>query len=65
MLRSVPFVGIARSRPGFRTKIANHTFRATGITEYLRNARKLEIAQQMTNHKSARDQGTMIDGMIR
>ena len=33
--------------------------------EYLRNARKLEIAQQMTNHKSARDQGTMIDGMIR
>jgi site-specific recombinase XerD len=33
----------------FRTKIACHTFRATGITEYLRNGGKLEIAQQMAN----------------
>ena len=30
---------------GIRTKIGNHTFRATGITEYLRNGGKLEIAQ--------------------
>jgi integrase len=42
---------------GVRTKIRNHTFRATGITEYLRNGGKLEIAQQMTNHESARTTG--------
>ena len=34
-----------------------HTFRATGITEYLRNGGKLEIAQQMANHESARTTG--------
>jgi len=39
------------------TKIGNHSFRATGITEYLRNGGKLEIAQQMANHESARTTG--------
>ena len=29
------------------------TLRATGITEYLRNGGKLEIAQQIANHESA------------
>jgi site-specific recombinase XerD len=42
---------------GIRTKIGCHTFRATGITEYLRNGGKLEIAQQMANHESARTTG--------
>src|SRR5665811_138246 len=42
---------------GIRTKICCHTFRATGITEYLRNGGKLEIAQQMANHESARTTG--------
>ena len=42
---------------GIRTKIGNHSFRATGITEYLRNGGKLEIAQQMANHISARTTG--------
>jgi integrase len=37
--------------------IGNHTFRATGITEYLRNGGKLEVAQQMANHESARTTG--------
>jgi site-specific recombinase XerD len=32
---------------GIRTKIGNHTFRATGITAYLKNGGKLEVAQQM------------------
>jgi integrase len=40
-----------------RTKICCHSFRATGITEYLRNGGKLEIAQQMANHESARTTG--------
>jgi site-specific recombinase XerD len=42
---------------GISTKIGNHSFRATGITEYLRNGGKLEIAQQMANHESARTTG--------
>jgi len=36
---------------------ATAAFRATGITEYLRNGGKLEIAQQMANHESARTTG--------
>ena len=39
------------------TEIGNHSFRATGITEYLRNGGKLEIAQQMAAHESARTTG--------
>jgi site-specific recombinase XerD len=42
---------------GIKTKINCHTFRATGITEYLRNDGKLEVAQQMANHESARTTG--------
>jgi len=42
---------------GIATKIGCHTFRATGITEYLRNGGKLEVAQQMANHESARTTG--------
>lgn len=42
---------------GIRSQIGNHTFRATGITEYLRNGGKLEIAQRMANHESARTTG--------
>ena len=42
---------------GIATKIGNHSFRATGITEYLRNGGKLEVAQQMANHESARTTG--------
>jgi integrase len=42
---------------GIRTRIGNHSFRATGITEYLKNGGKLEIAQQMAAHESARTTG--------
>ena len=45
------------SEAGIATKIGNHSFRATGITEYLRNGGKIEIAQQMANHESARTTG--------
>jgi integrase len=41
--------------PGGR--ICNHTFRATGITAYLKNGGRLEVAQQMANHESARTTG--------
>jgi len=46
-----------RQAAGIRTKIGNHSFRATGITEYLKNGGKLEVAQQMANHESARTTG--------
>ena len=42
---------------GLRTKVCCHSFRATGVTEYLRNGGKLEVAQQMANHESARTTG--------
>src|ERR1019366_370159 len=38
---------------GIKTLIGCHTFRATGITAYLTNGGKLEIAQQMAAHESA------------
>src|SRR5271165_1710041 len=37
-----------------KTKIGNHTFRATGITAYMKNGGKLETAQQIANHESPR-----------
>ncbi|MFX1740002.1 tyrosine-type recombinase/integrase [Paraburkholderia sp. A1RI_3L] len=39
---------------GIATKIGNHTFRATGITAYLRNGGTLENAAAMANHASTR-----------
>ncbi len=42
---------------GLRTKISAHSFRATGITTYLQNGGKLEIAQHMAGHESARTTG--------
>lgn len=37
-----------------RTKIGNHTFRATGVTIYLTNGGDLEKAQQMAAHETPR-----------
>ena len=39
---------------GIATKIGNHTFRATGITAYLKNGGTLEHAQTIANHASPR-----------
>lgn len=39
---------------GIQTKIGNHTFRATGITAYLKNGGTLERAALMANHASTR-----------
>ena len=39
---------------GIATKIGNHTFRATGITAYLKNGGTLEKAAAMANHSSTR-----------
>jgi len=42
---------------GIHTKIGNHTFRATGITAYLKNGGRLEIAHQIAAHESSRATG--------
>jgi integrase len=42
------------SATGIGTKIGNHTFRATGITAYLKNGGTLENAAAMANHASTR-----------
>lgn len=39
---------------GIATKIGNHTFRATGITTYLKSGGTLESAAAMANHASTR-----------
>ena len=39
---------------GIATRIGNHTFRATGITAYLKNGGQLETAAAMANHSSTR-----------
>ena len=43
-----------RGGAGIKTKIGNHTFRATGITAYLKNNGTLEHAQTIANHASPR-----------
>ena len=39
---------------GITTRVGNHTFRATGVTAYLKNGGTLERAAQMANHASTR-----------
>ena len=43
-----------RTATDIDTKIGNHSFRATGITAYLRNGGTLEKAAAMANHASTR-----------
>ena len=42
---------------GTQTPIGCYSFRATGITAYLKNGGRLEFAQQMARHESARTTG--------
>jgi site-specific recombinase XerD len=47
-------IGRRAAAAGVATKIGNHTFRATGITAYLKNGGTLETAAAMANHASTR-----------
>jgi len=47
-------IGRRAAAAGIGTKIGNHTFRATGITAYLKNGDALETAAAMANHSSTR-----------
>jgi integrase/recombinase XerC len=44
----------ARGAAGIATKLGNHSFRAIGITAYLKNGGTLEKAAAMANHASTR-----------
>jgi len=46
-----------RLKAGIGTQIGCHSFRATGITTYMQNGGKLEVAQEMAGHESARTTG--------
>ena len=47
-------IGRRTAAAGIGTKVGNHSFRATGITAYLKNKGTLEIAAAMANHASTR-----------
>ena len=47
-------IGRRARAAGIKTKVGNHTFRATGITAYLKNGGSLENAAAMANHASTR-----------
>jgi site-specific recombinase XerD len=47
-------IGRRAEAAGIATKIGNHSFRATGITAYLKNGGTLERAAAMANHASTR-----------
>jgi integrase/recombinase XerD len=42
---------------GIATRIGCHTFRATGITDYLTNGGRIEVAQRMAGHSNAKTTG--------
>ena len=45
------------SDAGIETAIGCQTFRATGITDYLTNGGRIEVAQHMAGHSNARTTG--------
>jgi site-specific recombinase XerD len=47
-------IGRRAAAAGIATYLGNHSFRATGITAYLKNGGMLEKAAQMANHASTR-----------
>jgi site-specific recombinase XerD len=47
-------IGRRTAAAGIATKLGNHSFRATGITAYLKNGGTLEKAAAMANHASTR-----------
>jgi integrase/recombinase XerC len=47
-------IGRRAAAAGITTRIGNHSFRATGITAYLKNGGTIEKAAAMANHSSTR-----------
>ena len=51
--------------PGIATKLGNHSFRATGITAYLKNGGTLEKPRQLRTMPRRRRRSTMIGGAMK
>jgi integrase len=58
-------IGRRAAGAGIETKIGNHTFRATGITAYLKNGGQLETAAAMANHAPRARPSSMIGAPTR
>jgi site-specific recombinase XerD len=43
-----------RGSAGIKTRIGNHSMRATGMTDYLKNGGSLSEARKMANHADTR-----------
>jgi len=56
-------IGRRAAGAGIATKLGNHSFRATGITAYLKNGGTLEKAAAMANHASTRTTQLSIAGV--
>ena len=56
MSRNIAFYMIKRhaKKAGLPDEVCAHSFRATGITEYLRNGGSIEVAAQIAGHESTR-----------
>jgi len=54
VVRSYAMIARRAAAAGLKTKVGNHSFRATGITAYLKNGGTLEKAAAMANHASTR-----------
>jgi site-specific recombinase XerD len=52
--KSSPIIQRRAKAAGITTRAGNHTFRATGVTAYLKNGGTLERAAQVANHASTR-----------
>ena len=61
MSSTVPKTVVSERVPSRRRRIeiaiGCHTFRATGITAYLTNGGRIEIAQRMARHSNAKTTG--------
>jgi len=59
MLRGDVWCRVRRrgSDAGTETAIGCHTFRATGVTDYLTNGGRIEVAQRMAGHLNAKTTG--------
>jgi hypothetical protein len=50
------------SDAGIETAIGCQTFRATGITDYLTNGGRIEVAQRMAGHSNPKRRASMTGG---
>lgn len=53
------------SEARIKTAMGCHTFRATGITDYLKNGGRIDVAQRMAGHSNSKTMGLCPASRIR